>query len=276
MSEFPDTELSRRLRANRGRRLRPQFNARIEKALGYRPNDDDFLDIRSTDKLVAQLPDYLERTWPESEWLSLRARLNELAAKLGKEHSSYLVFFEDWEYLGALRVPSAVLLESAQSFWKPGWEALGLVTDKSRDGFWLDYTDPDRSKAMMSTNSAAGANSALSATPNVGFQKRVCEFLRGRTREDHRARRRFQTGHAAGRSRSRRPQRLGELDKRSPSRSNDYDTLAPGSSRREYLVLLHKLQRDCPQVADEVGLTGAFLPRCSRLDQENCTMYRRP
>jgi hypothetical protein len=55
----------------------------------------------------------------------------------------------------------------------------------------------------------------------------------------------------------------------------DYDTLAPGSSRREYLVLLHKLQRDCPQVADQLGLTGEFLPRCNRLNQENCTMYRR-
>ena len=63
---------------------------------------------------------------------------------MGAEHVSYLVFFEDWEYLGALRVPSAVLLGSAESFWKPGWEALSLVTDEGRDGFWLDYTDPDQ------------------------------------------------------------------------------------------------------------------------------------
>jgi hypothetical protein len=148
MSEFPDTELSRRLRANRGRRLRPEFDARVEKALGYSPSDDDFLDIPSTDKLLAQLrtrsTERVKRTWPESEWLSLRARLYELGARLGREHSSYLAFFEDWEYLGALRVRSAILLESAEIFWKPGCEDLSLVTDEGRDGFWLDYTDPDQ------------------------------------------------------------------------------------------------------------------------------------
>ena len=143
VGEFPDTELSRRLRANRGRRLRPDFDTRVEEALGYRPSDDDFVDIPSTDKLLAQLrtrsTETVERIWPESEWLSLRARLYELAARLGNEHSSYLAFFEEWQCLGALRVRSAVLLRGAEGFWKPAWEALSLVTDEGRDGLWLDY-----------------------------------------------------------------------------------------------------------------------------------------
>jgi hypothetical protein len=54
----------------------------------------------------------------------------------------------------------------------------------------------------------------------------------------------------------------------------NYDILAPGASRKEYLVLLHTLQRDCPQVANARGLAADYLPRCKRLDQENCTMYR--
>jgi hypothetical protein len=147
VTEFPDTELSRRLRANRGRRLRPEFDQRVEEALGYRPTQEDFLDVRRTDELVSKLrtrsSQTVTRTWPESEWPSLRARLYELATRLGGEHS-YLLFFQDWEYLGALRVRTAVLLHCTESFWKQGWEALCLVTDKGRDGFWLDYTDPNQ------------------------------------------------------------------------------------------------------------------------------------
>jgi hypothetical protein len=54
---------------------------------------------------------------------------------------------------------------------------------------------------------------------------------------------------------------------------DNYDVLAQGASRMDYLILLHKLQRDCPRVAANLGLTGPYLPRCTRLDQENCSMY---
>ena len=56
----------------------------------------------------------------------------------------------------------------------------------------------------------------------------------------------------------------------------DYDVLAPGNSRKGYLTVLHTLQRDCPEVADKLGLASDFLPRCKRLDQESCTMYPKP
>jgi len=52
-----------------------------------------------------------------------------------------------------------------------------------------------------------------------------------------------------------------------------YNTLSPGSSRRGYLILLHTLQRNCPSQTKKLGLTGDYLPKCKRLDQENCTMY---
>jgi hypothetical protein len=59
-------------------------------------------------------------TWPESQWPSFHARRLELAARLDAEQSSDLVFFfEDWEYVRAVRVRSAVLLTSLESFWKP-------------------------------------------------------------------------------------------------------------------------------------------------------------
>lgn len=58
-------------------------------------------------------------------------------------------------------------------------------------------------------------------------------------------------------------------------RVNTYNTLTPGSSRTQYLTLLHTLQRDCPAQAVRLGLTGSFLPTCKRLGQENCTMYRK-
>ena len=55
-----------------------------------------------------------------------------------------------------------------------------------------------------------------------------------------------------------------------------YDILQPGTSRSEYLTLLHKLQRDCPDEAASRGLTNEGAPQCAQLDQENCTMYQRP
>jgi len=55
-----------------------------------------------------------------------------------------------------------------------------------------------------------------------------------------------------------------------------YDILASGASRAEYLTLLHKLQRDCPDEAAARALTNEGAPQCQRLDQENCTMYLGP
>lgn len=52
-----------------------------------------------------------------------------------------------------------------------------------------------------------------------------------------------------------------------------YDVLADGASRAEYLTLLHKLQRDCPDEAQSRGLTNEGAPQCDHLDQENCTMW---
>ncbi len=57
---------------------------------------------------------------------------------------------------------------------------------------------------------------------------------------------------------------------------DNYDILAPGASREEYLTLLHQFQRDCPEQAEDLGLTGEGLPRCKRHDQENCTLYDPP
>jgi hypothetical protein len=144
MTEYPDTELSLRLRANWGRRLRPEFVARIEETLGYRPSNEDFLDIERTDDLRAKLrtrsTETATRTWPESEWSSLRARFLDFAASIGSEHFSYLAFFNEWDRIGALRVRSAVLLASAESFWRLTSDSVGLVTEDASDGFWLDYT----------------------------------------------------------------------------------------------------------------------------------------
>jgi hypothetical protein len=55
-----------------------------------------------------------------------------------------------------------------------------------------------------------------------------------------------------------------------------YNVLDDGNSRGGYLVLLHTLQRDCPSEAARRGLDAAagILPRCERLDEEDCTMSR--
>jgi hypothetical protein len=58
-------------------------------------------------------------------------------------------------------------------------------------------------------------------------------------------------------------------------RVDAYDTLAAGATRAGYLILLHTLQRDCATQAERLGLTAAFLPRCKRLAQESCSLYRK-
>ena len=46
-----------------------------------------------------------------------------------------------------------------------------------------------------------------------------------------------------------------------------------GQSSR--VVLMHKLQRDCP-AAKKHGYDVTFLPHCKTLEQDGCTMYRKP
>jgi hypothetical protein len=147
VSEFPDTELSRRLRANWGRRLRPEFLVRFEAAFRYEPQDADFADIAETDRLerevLARLRDLQPSlTWPESRRKDVFAHLRAVGEGLGDEHASYLVLFGESEYIGALRVRSRVALDSAREFWQEGGEPICLLTDDLDDGLFLDYTEP--------------------------------------------------------------------------------------------------------------------------------------
>jgi hypothetical protein len=148
VTEFPDTELSRRLRANRGRRLRPEFAARIERAFGYRPDDADFLDVRESDRLAAEVRARLRtgrsRTWPESRRAAVFEHVRQLADLIGEDHSSYLACFGGWEDIGALRVRSRVVLEGFQEFWEEGREPVCLLNADLGDGLFLDYTDPEQ------------------------------------------------------------------------------------------------------------------------------------
>ena len=67
----------------------------------------------------------------------------------------------------------------------------------------------------------------------------------------------------------------GERCSRFGDNVENYDILAAGASRAEYLTLLHRFQRDCGDEALARRLDSSFLPQCERLDQENCTMYPR-
>jgi hypothetical protein len=40
--------------------------------------------------------------------------------------------------------------------------------------------------------------------------------------------------------------------------------------REQYLVILHMLQRDCPDEAKQAGLWASSLPPCQDLTQEDC------
>lgn len=149
MTEFPDTELSRRLRANWGRRLRPELVARFDAAFGYAPQDADFADLPETDRLggelLARLRDLRPSlTWPESQREGVFAHLHGLADAISDDHVSYLLFFGGWEYVGAIRAPSHVVLASAAAFWQEGREPVCLLTTDASDGFFLDYTEPEQ------------------------------------------------------------------------------------------------------------------------------------
>jgi hypothetical protein len=150
MGKFPDTELSRRLRANWGRRLQPDFIQLIARTLGYWPKDRDFLGPRESDELF--------RTWekhwswdtpptttrPHSEPSAFSRDLGEVADRLGPDHRSYLVLFRDWEHLGALRVRSADLLSRGAFVFSDLGETLALLTNNPEEFALLDYTGPDQ------------------------------------------------------------------------------------------------------------------------------------
>jgi hypothetical protein len=56
---------------------------------------------------------------------------------------------------------------------------------------------------------------------------------------------------------------------------NNYDILAEGASRADYLRLLHRLQAYCGYTARRLGLTARFLKKCppDGWERENCTMF---
>lgn len=149
MSSFPDTELSRRLRANWGRRLRPELVARFQAAFGYEPQEVDFADLPETDRLGGALLAHLRDrrpslTWPESRREDVFAHLQGLADAISDEHVSCLLFFGGWEYVGAIGVRSHAALASAAAFWQEGGEPVCLLSTDASDGFFLDYTGPDQ------------------------------------------------------------------------------------------------------------------------------------
>jgi hypothetical protein len=148
--EFPDTELNRRLRANRGRLLRPDLSDRFERSFRYRPASDDFLDVRQTDGLLRGLRERRERpsvptvaTWPDAQRDQCIEHLQQLGRTIGDEHVSYL-YLQEWEYLGALRVQTAALLLSIGAFWEEG-EQLSLLTEDLADVLLLDHNEWDLS-----------------------------------------------------------------------------------------------------------------------------------
>src|SRR5687768_11176251 len=80
-------ELSRRLRANRGRLGRHRFTARVERALGTRITERDVLDLATTDQLTEVVAARVKaerpiRTWPESQRAAVFEHLGEIAQRL--------------------------------------------------------------------------------------------------------------------------------------------------------------------------------------------------
>jgi hypothetical protein len=142
-----DQDLGRRLRANRGRHMRPGFTARIERALGRRVDASDVLDLVATDGLSKALAVRLKaepptRTWPESQRREVFDHLKNIGGTLDPAHVSYLTYFEGWEELGALRLHSAAVCAQADSIWEESAEPLCLLATDLKDGLFLDYTEP--------------------------------------------------------------------------------------------------------------------------------------
>ena len=117
----PEGDLSRRLRANRGRQHRHEFTARVERALGTRITAGDVLDRAE-----------------------VIGHVNAISKNLKENHVSYMIYFRGWEELGALRVRSAGACAHVAGLWDERAEAFCLVTEDVSDGLYLDYTDPDQ------------------------------------------------------------------------------------------------------------------------------------
>lgn len=142
-------DLGRRLRANRGRRRRHRFTARIERAIGTRVTERDVLDLATTDRLAEAVAarikaEHPTRTWPKSQREAVFEHLGEVAQQLDPDHSSCLILFQGWDDLGAFRLRSADACAHGQALWDEGAEALCLVTQDLSDGLYLDYTESEQ------------------------------------------------------------------------------------------------------------------------------------
>ena len=145
----PEGDLSRRLRANRGRQHRHEFTARVERALGTRITAGDVLDLATTDRLAEAVATRLRAdpptlTWAEARRAEVIGHVNAISKNLKENHVSYMIYFRGWEELGALRVRSAGACAHVAGLWDERAEAFCLVTEDVSDGLYLDYTDPDQ------------------------------------------------------------------------------------------------------------------------------------
>ena len=141
-------QLGRRLRANRGRLLRPGFRASIERAIGSRVAEGDFLDLATSDHLAKEVRTRLrhrrDRSWPESQEDTAAEHLLGVGRNIDASHSSFLMFFESWDELGALRVNSSGVLAHFRSLWQKDREPLCLITTDLHDGLYFDHTDVEQ------------------------------------------------------------------------------------------------------------------------------------
>jgi len=111
--------------------------------------DSDFLDLETSDRLAEEISTRLrgerrERTWPESQEDAAVEHLLAIARRIDDSHSSFLVLFEGWDELGALRVNSSGALANFRALWQKGREPLCLITTDLRDGLYFDHTDPEQ------------------------------------------------------------------------------------------------------------------------------------
>jgi len=142
-------DLGRRLRANRGRLARPGFRASIERAIGTRVAESDFLDLETSNHLAEEITTRLrrgrrDRSWPESQEDAAVEHLLAIGNRIDVGHSSFLALFEGWDELGALRVNSSIALANFRALWQKGREPLCLITTDLRDGLYFDHTEPEQ------------------------------------------------------------------------------------------------------------------------------------
>jgi hypothetical protein len=168
-----DPRLDLALRRDRGRRLVSEWLICFRAAAQFQPSSEDFVDLEDTERLKNRFVEIL-RSGTSIKKCSLPAHLNETMFEQLKLRSAVgparVILFSDVDhYIGAVHVPSDVVLSHAREIWELVGEDLSMCSDDLSHGLCLELNYYDQAGRYLADGVyQVTAWGAFSILPDMG------------------------------------------------------------------------------------------------------------